>query len=32
MAGLLRPLVWKRLTLPRLLLVTGPGFVLGSMF
>ena len=32
LAGLLRPLVWKRLTLPRLLLVTGPGFVLGSMF
>ena len=32
MAGLLRPLVWKRLTLPRLLLVTGLGFVLGSMF
>lgn len=32
LAGLLRPLVWKHLSLPRLLLVTGSGFVLGSMF
>ena len=32
LAGLLRPIVWKNLSLPRLLLVTVPGFVLGSMF
>ena len=32
LAGLLRPIVWKTLSLPRLLLVTVPGFVLGSMF
>lgn len=31
LAGLLRPLLWKRLSLPRLLAVTAPGFILGSM-
>lgn len=31
LAGLLRPVLWKKRSLPRMLVVTAPGFILGSM-